>query len=79
MGRGMKLRIYLLIDRHGGVEVRKRPPEPHLRQVAVQLLIDIDDKWFIRSIPTVELTIPDDHVQPMATIRSEPMEEEQNE
>lgn len=73
----MKLRIYLLIDRHGAVEVRKRLPELHLRQVAIQLLIDIDDKWFNRPVPTVDLTIPDDHIQPLAIVRSEPIEDEQ--
>lgn len=71
----MKLRIYLLVDRYGAVEVRKKLPEPHLRQVAIQLLIDIDDKWFVRPVPSVELTIPDDAVQPLAVVRSEPIED----
>jgi hypothetical protein len=73
----MKLRVYLLIDHHGAVEVRKRPPEPHLRQVAIHLRIDIDDKWFARPVPTVELTIPDDHIQPLAIVQSEPMDIDQ--
>lgn len=75
----MKLRVYLLIDRHGAVEVRKRLPEPHLRQLAVQLTIEIDDKWFNRPVPTVELTIPDEHIQPMAVVRSEPIDDTESE
>ena len=71
----MKLETYLLIDPRGTVEVRKRQPEPHLRRIAVRLVIDIDDTWFARPVPTVELTIPDDAVQPLATIAAAPMEE----
>lgn len=72
----MKLKVYLLIDQYGAVEVRKRVPDPHLRQIAVKLSIDVDDKWFVRPVPSVELTIPDEHIQPMAVVRSEPIEEE---
>ena len=75
----MKIETYLLIDSRGQVEVRKRRPDPHLRQVAVRLLIDIDDKWFVRPVPSVTLTIPDDAVQPLATIEAAPMEEEERE
>lgn len=72
----MKIETYLLIDARGAVEVRKRRPDPHLRQVAIKLVIDIDDKWFARPVPSVSLTIPDDAVQPLAVVETAPMEEE---
>jgi hypothetical protein len=72
----MKINAYLLIDRYGAVEVRKKLPEPHLRQVAIKLAIQIDDSWFVRSIPSIELIVPNDHVQPMADVQIEPMETE---
>lgn len=75
----MKIHAYLLIDSHGAIEVRKKPPAPHLRQVAIRLAITIDDSWFKRAIPSVELTVPNDHVQPMATVQSEPFPEEESE
>lgn len=71
----MKTYVYLLIDRYGAVEVRKRLPDPHLRQVAVRLSIEISDAWFVRQVPSIDLVIPDDHVQPLVTIQSEPMEQ----
>lgn len=70
----MRIETYLLIDSRGQVEVRKRRPDPHLRQVAVRLIIDIDDKWFTRPVPSVTLAIPDDAVQPLATVEVAPME-----
>lgn len=71
----MKIHAYLLIDQYGAIEVRKKPPAPHLRQVAIRLSIQISDSWFLRAVPTVDLIVPDDHVQPMAIIQVEPMED----
>lgn len=75
----MRIETYLLIDSRGQVEIRKRRPDPHLRQVAVRLVIDIDDKWFVRPVPSVTLIIPDDAVQPLAAVEAVPIEEEGNE
>lgn len=72
----MKISAYLLIDSHGAIEVRKKPPAPHLRQVAVRLSIEISDTWFHRPIPSVTLTVPDDHVLPAVAVRTEPLEDE---
>lgn len=71
----MKITAYLLIDAHGAIEVRKKPPAPHLRQVAVKIAIDISDTWFRRPIPTVEISVPDDHVLPAVAVETAPLEE----
>lgn len=71
----MKISAYLLIDANGAVEVRKRPPAAHLRQVAIKLSIRLDDSWFTRSIPVVELTVPNDYAQPIPSIQIEPLEQ----
>lgn len=70
----MKINAYLLIDSHGAIEVRKKPPAPHLRQVAVRLSIEISDTWFRRPIPSVEIVVPDDHVLPAIAVETEPLE-----
>lgn len=70
----MIINAYLLIDSHGAVEVRKKLPAPHLRQVAIKLSIHLDDSWFVRTIPTIDLIVPNDHVQPMADVQIEPIE-----
>lgn len=71
----MKITAYLLIDSHGAIEVRKKPPAPHLRQVAVKLTIELADTWFRRPIPSVEISVPDDHVLPPVVVQTEPLEE----
>jgi hypothetical protein len=71
----MKINAYLLIDSHGAVELRKKPPAPHLRQVAIRLAIEISDTWFHRAIPLVEIAVPDDHVLPPVTVETAPLEE----
>lgn len=75
----MRTFAYLLIDSHGAIEIRKKPPEPHLRQVAIKLSIQIDDSWFVRAIPTIDLIVPNDHVQPMAEIQIEPITNDSSE
>lgn len=73
----MKLTAYLLIDAHGAIEVRKKPPAPHLRQVAIRVSIELDDAWFHRPIPTVAIVVPNDHVLPAVAVQTEPLEEQE--
>ena len=70
----MKLRVYLLVDSDGSVQARKSVPLPRLNHVAIQLLLDIDDKWFVHPIPSIEPSIPDSHVRPMVVVQSVPID-----
>lgn len=72
----MRINAYLLIDSHGAIDVRKKPPAPHLRQVAIRLSIEISDTWFRRAIPSVEIVVPDDHVLPAVAVQTEPLEDQ---
>lgn len=71
----MRINAYLLIDSHGAIEVRKKLPAPHLRQVAIRVSIEISDTWFQRPIPSVTIAVPDDHVLPAIAVQTEPLED----
>ena len=71
----MRINAYLLIDSHGAIEVRKKLPAPHLRQVSIRVSIEISDTWFQRPIPSVTIAVPDDHVLPAIAVQTEPLED----
>lgn len=76
----MKLLRYLVITRRGSTRIRQEKPEG-LRsgEVAVRLMITVNDKVFQPLIPTVEMRLFDEHliepeinVQPLTADSSEP-------
>lgn len=68
-GGTMQVSCYLLIGADKSVQIRRqRPRQAALNQVAIQLTIQIDDAWFNRPIPAIELVVPDAAVLPVPTV-----------
>lgn len=54
----MKSTVYLVMDATGVRFLRKTRPKLAAGQVAVRLVIEVDDAYFHHTIPTVELSVP---------------------
>jgi hypothetical protein len=58
----MKDVCYLVLNSAGIQSLRKTRPALSAGQVAVRLVVEVDDSYFRRAIPTAELTIPADYL-----------------
>lgn len=58
----MKDSVYLVMNRRGVTEMRKRKPQLSSDEVAVRINVEISDHFFRRFIPDANLTIPDSYV-----------------
>lgn len=68
----MKDSIYLIMNRNGVKGTRKTRPNLAVGEVAVLLRVEVDNQYFDRSIPAVDLHVPADHlIEPNITVALE--------
>jgi hypothetical protein len=68
----MKDTCYLVLNSAGVQTLRKTRPNLSAGQVAVRLVVEVDDSYFRRAIPTAELVIPDNFlIEPEITVELE--------
>ena len=76
----MKDTCYLIMDANGVSDIRKTHPNLKSGQVAVKLKINVSDKFFERTFPVAELTIPDSYVlEPSIGVELEELPEDDDE
>lgn len=68
----MKDSIYLIMNRNGVKGTRKTRPNLAAGEVAVLLRVEVDNEYFNRAIPAVDLHVPADHlIEPNITVALE--------
>jgi len=69
----MKDEAYITLNKSGIAGIRKGKPSLRSGQVAVKIRISVSDKFFDRTIPQVDIDIPDSYIQ-TPSIEVEPTE-----
>lgn len=58
----MKLNATLYVTQSGSMRINKGTNKPQPREIAIRVNVTIPDRFFVRPVPTVDITIPESAV-----------------